>query len=393
MTGPPVWPTIAILFAVGVLAQHLWLRRRLERDRARHIAALEALDQRHAETEAQARLHQETLFNSLVEGVVLLDPARRIELANRAFADLFDLADLALGQPLIEVVRAHELAEIVDRLDREPVIRGFEFQSAVRAERWLEVNAAVLPTREGTPGGYLLMFHDVTRLKKLERTRQEFVANVSHELRTPLSMIKGYVESLLDGAKDDPALNDKFLRTIERHSDRLTRLIEDLLTLSEVESGRVRLNLAPVDLNALASTVIDEFTTRAAARRVTLVNAVPALTASADRDRIHQVLSNLVDNAIKYGREAGGVTLGGRTREDARIEVSVCDDGPGLAPAAAARVFERFYRVDKARSREQGGTGLGLAIVKHIVQSHGGQAWVDTQPGQGATFRFTLWAA
>jgi two-component system phosphate regulon sensor histidine kinase PhoR len=388
-----VWPTLAILLALALVAQHLGQRRRLARDRSRHRLAIDALERRLAGIEARARLDQETLFDSMAEGVVLLDAAGCVLLANRAFADLFELSDIGRGRPLIEIVRAHELATLVERLAHEPIIRGFEFQAVSRSERWLEVNAAAFRTREGGPDRYLLMVHDRTRIKQLERTRQEFVANVSHELRTPLSLIKGYVESLLDGAKDEPALNDKFLRTIDRHSDRLTRLIEDLLTLSEVESGGVRLALQPVDLHALAGAVLEEFAGRAAERQVALVNTVPPLTASADPHRIHQVLSNLVDNAIKYGRSEGTVTLSARAREDGRIELSVADDGPGLAPEAAARVFERFYRVDKARSRDQGGTGLGLAIVKHIVQSHGGQAWVESRPGAGATFRFTLGAA
>jgi two-component system phosphate regulon sensor histidine kinase PhoR len=235
-----------------------------------------------------------------------------------------------------------------------------------------------------------MVFHDLTRLRNLEKVRQEFVANVSHELRTPLSMIKGCAETLLDGAKDDPAVATKFLQTIERHSNRLSLLIEDLLTISQLESGGVTPNARPVAMRAAVAKVFEDFTTRAAARQVTLVNQMPELTAQADADRLQQVLSNLVDNAIKYGRTEGTVTVAGCALNDGFVEVHVQDDGPGLPVEAVERVFERFYRVDKARSREQGGTGLGLSIVKHIVQAHGGKAWVKSEPGKGAAFFFTL---
>ncbi|MBU6401628.1 MAG: hypothetical protein KGS61_15030, partial [Verrucomicrobia bacterium] len=232
---------------------------------------------------------------------------------------------------------------------------------------------------------------DLTRLKQLERTRQEFVANVSHELRTPLSMIKGYVETLRDGAKEDPAVAARFLDTIARHTDRLAFLIEDLLTISRLESGQVTLDLQPVELGPAVERVMDELRARAAGRKVRLENAIPAgRRARADAERLHQVLVNLVDNAIKYGRADGTVIVGAETTSDKRLAVWVRDDGPGIPPEAKERVFERFYRIDKARSREQGGTGLGLAIVKHIVQAHGGEVRVESEPGHGATFRFTL---
>jgi two-component system phosphate regulon sensor histidine kinase PhoR len=198
------------------------------------------------------------------------------------------------------------------------------------------------------------------------------------------------VETLLSGAKDDPSVATRFLQTIERNAGRLQWLIDDLLTISELESGRVRLDLQAVALRATAAKVCEDFAARAAARKVTLENAVPDLTLHADPARIEQVLSNLVDNAIKYGREGGRVSIRAQFSAKQEVEVSVQDDGPGLPPEALERAFERFYRVDKARSREQGGTGLGLSIVKHIVQSHGGRVRVASQLGKGATFIFTL---
>jgi two-component system phosphate regulon sensor histidine kinase PhoR len=237
----------------------------------------------------------------------------------------------------------------------------------------------------------ILVFHDLTRLRQLENLRKEFVANVSHELRTPLSLIKGCVETLLDGAGDNPGQARRFLQIIARHTDRLTYLIEDLLTLSRLESGTAVLSLSETDLRELGGRTVEDLAARAAERGTRLVNEVPAgLTAHADAGRVLQVLFNLVDNAIKYGRPQGQVVIGGRATDGEFVELWVRDDGPGLPREALGRVFERFYRVDRNRAREQGGTGLGLAIVKHIVQSHGGEVRVESEPGRGAAFYFTL---
>ena len=224
----------------------------------------------------------------------------------------------------------------------------------------------------------------------MERTREEFVANVSHELRTPLSLIKGYVETLLDGARSNPEVAERFLKIIERNAQRLYLLIQDLLTISALESGRIKLSLQPVELHPLVEKVFFDLKPPADNKNVALVNALPHWTATADANRLEQVLANLVDNAIKYGRAQGTVAVGGRKTEDGKIEIFVQDDGPGIPTEALDRVFERFYRVDKARSREQGGTGLGLSIVKHIVHNHGGKVWVKSELGKGATFFFTL---
>jgi two-component system phosphate regulon sensor histidine kinase PhoR len=254
----------------------------------------------------------------------------------------------------------------------------------------LQVNAAAIFNSAGEREGTILVFHDLTRLKQLERTREEFVANVSHELRTPLSLIKGYVETLLEGARNNPEVAERFLRIIERNAQRLDLLIQDLLTISALESGRVKLNVQPVELRPLADKVFTDLKARAEEKDVKLVNQLNDLVAAADAHRLEQVFANLVDNAIKYGRTQGSVTVGGQKTDAGKIEVFVQDDGPGIPPEALDRVFERFYRVDKARSREQGGTGLGLSIVKHIVQNHGGEVWANSEPGKGATFFFTL---
>jgi two-component system phosphate regulon sensor histidine kinase PhoR len=215
------------------------------------------------------------------------------------------------------------------------------------------------------------------------------VANVSHELRTPLSLIKGYVETLLDGAKDNPEVQIKFLQTIQRNAERLQFLIEDLLTISELESGRLQMNLQPIKLQPLVERVLEDHKSQANAKKVALANGVPDLVVEADAERLQQVLGNLISNAIKYGRSEGRVEVSARKTDEA-IELCVQDDGPGIPHEALERVFERFYRIDKARSRDAGGTGLGLSIVKHIVQGHGGSVWAKSELGKGTEFYFTI---
>jgi signal transduction histidine kinase len=221
--------------------------------------------------------------------------------------------------------------------------------------------------------------------------RQDFVANVSHELRTPLSLIKSAAETLLDGGRHDAAVTVRFLDIIDKHASRLTLLIDDLLLLARLDSGRIDLKLQPVGLRAAAQEALDDAALIARARNVLLQNEVPpGIEAHADPERLRQVFSNLIDNAIKYGRADGRVVVEGRALESGRVEFSVRDDGPGIPPDAVARVFERFFRVDKARSREQGGTGLGLAIVKNVVQAHGGDVRVESTVGHGTAFIIML---
>ncbi|HPC59642.1 MAG TPA: ATP-binding protein [Verrucomicrobiota bacterium] len=387
---PMLWPILTLLAVAALVALHLgW--------RARHRAALREAERRLStwsqasqERESELQARQEALLNSMVEGLLLLDEDGRVELANRALVKLLDLPGDPRGKSLIETVRAHELAGLVKSLSPQQPLLDYQLRLAGSPEKWLQVNGAAWLDNQGRPRGTVLVFHDLTRLKKLERNREEFVANVSHELRTPLSMIKGYVETLLEGAKDNPEVATRFLETINRNADRLKLLIEDLLTISELESGRVRLNLQPVALRGAADKVLGDFKARAGAKEIKLTNAVPDLPVRADLNRLEQVLGNLVDNAIKYGRPGGWVEVSARPANPGLVEICVRDNGPGIPPEALERIFERFYRVDKARSREQGGTGLGLSIVKHIVQSHGGTAWARSEPGQGASFFFTM---
>jgi two-component system phosphate regulon sensor histidine kinase PhoR len=385
-----VWPFLTILAVVAVGVVHSIWRQKFLRAQDAARAEIDQLKGREEQQTIQVRTQQEALFDSMIEGLLLLDAGGRIQLANRAFMDLFDVTADVRGKTVLEVLRLHELTGLLQRVAAEKQVLDHELKTGGLSERWLQINAAAVSGSAGAGQGTILVFHDLTRLKQLERTREEFVANVSHELRTPLSLIKGYVETLLDGAKDNPEVATRFLQTIQRNAERLQFLIEDLLTISELESGRLKMNLQSIQLRPFVEKLLEDLRPQAKGRNVTLTNDVPDLTAQADAERLQQVLANIVGNAIKYGRADGQVAVSARNGDGDMIEVCVQDDGPGIPPEALERVFERFYRVDKARSREQGGTGLGLSIVKHIVQSHGGKVWARSELGKGATFYFTL---
>ena len=390
---------IAVIMLLGALAAlgFLLLReRRARRDSdATHARELGAQrERREAELRSQAG-RTAALFDRMVEGIIVLGSDGRIRLSNRAAAAFFGFKPPAEGQTVLEATRHHEVAAIVGRLAREPEVLNHELRlDGAGGARFLQVNALALRSVEGANDGAIVVFHDLTRLRQLEALRQEFVANVSHVLRTPLSLIKSAAETLIDGGRDDPAITARFLEIIDKHANRLTHLIDDLLLLARIDSGRVELNLCAVDLRAAAGDALDDAALIARAREVSLVNEVPdSLRAEADPERLRQVLANLIDNAIKYGKQGGIVSLRGRDAGGGMVEISVRDDGPGIPPEALSRVFERFYRVDKARSREQGGTGLGLAIVKNVVQAHGGDVRVESAAGRGTEFFLTLPAA
>jgi two-component system, OmpR family, phosphate regulon sensor histidine kinase PhoR len=385
-----MWPFLTTVAIVSAIAIHFAWRRRFLRQQEQVHAEIEEARRRQQQTTSDAQAQQQVLFNSMLEGLLLLDSKRRIYLANRAFKNLFGLKTELRGKTIMEALRLHELAELVTRVETEGQVFDHELKLPEMSGRWLRVNAAIITNSAGEREGTILVFHDVTRLKQLERTREDFVANVSHELRTPLSLIKGYVETLLDGARNDPAIAERFLKIIERNTQRLDLLIQDLLIISALESGRMKLELQPVALYPLVEKIFADLQSRAESKGVKLVIDLPELTAQADPHRLEQVLANLVDNAIKYGRPQGTVSVNGRATDEGELEISVQDDGPGIPIEALDRVFERFYRVDKARSRDQGGTGLGLSIVKHIIHNHGGRVWAKSEPGKGATFFFTL---
>src|SRR5215472_5847750 len=304
---------IILVAAAALVTLHLWwqgrfrsVQDRLQREIQKEIEKLRQAQERAA---LQIQTQQEALFNSMAEGLLLLDRDNNIQLANRAFNTLFGVTHDIRSRSILEALRLHELAELVEFLGTAKQVVDAELRLLPPNERWLQVNGAAIFDATGQRQGTILVFHDLTRLKQLERTRQEFVANVSHELRTPLSLIKGYVETLLDGAKDNPQVAVKFLQTIDRNAERLKLLIEDLLTISELESGRVKLNLQRVSLRDTVEKVLGDFADRAAAKEMTLLDQVPELHLYADADRLEQVLCNLIDNAIKYGHTAGHVTV------------------------------------------------------------------------------------
>ena len=334
------------------------------------------------------------ILDAMVEGVIAVDGQEHILLMNERARAMFGLGGIrGEGKPFLEVIRNADLHEIFRAVhagaEAGPVRREMRLTSP--ATRTLSVNAVRLAMAGDRPG-MVMVLHDVTALRQLERVRTEFVANVSHELRTPLTAIQGYLETLLSGALDERENARRFLEIVLRHSERLGRLLNDLTDLSNIELGKVALRREPVRIAEVVGSVIDIIAPRAARARVTVSARMPADLAevAADRDRLSQILINLIDNAVKYTPEGGSVTVTGRNREDGTIEVAVTDTGIGIPPADLPRITERFYRVDKARSRELGGTGLGLAIVKHLVMAHGGELRVESEQERGTTVRFTL---
>lgn len=370
-------------------------RRRSEREWRNRVmterAAARELLEMERRISLQAHAEQRALFESMGEGVLLLDQSQRITIANRSVRQLLHLNGELRGKTILEAVRLPFLANMAAGLPVRGVVRHAELELPGSPARLLEINASVVTDESGQQHGSIYVFHDLTRIKQLENTRREFVANVSHELRTPLSLIKGFVETLLDCAEDDPGQVQKFLLTIQKHANRLSFLIEDLLTISQLESGPATLALTPVRLHDLTERVIDDLSSKANERKARIENHLAKeLLVAGDAERLQQVLFNLLENAIKYGRDGGSIHIQSESTGRAEMRIAVIDDGPGIPPEAQARVFERFFRVDRARSREAGGTGLGLSIVKHIIQAHGGKVWLESELGKGSTFFFTL---
>ena len=366
------------------MALHFWWRRKFLRQQRQVQAEMEDFQRQQQQTTTDAKAQQQVLFNSMLEGLLLLDRNRRIYLANRAFKNLFGIKTELRGKTIMEALRVHELAELVERVEGEGQVFDYELKLPDLSERWLQVNAAAISNSAGEREGTILVFHDLTRLKQLERTREEFVANVSHELRTPLSLIKGYVETLLDGARNNPEVAERFLKIIERNTQRLDLLIQDLLTISALEAGRIKLNLQPVALRPLVEKVLADLKPPADNKSVTLVNRIarthrhggrePAGTGPRQpRGQRHQIRPRAGHGDRRRRKDA----------TTARLRCFVQDDGPGIPPEALDRVFERFYRVDKARSREQGGTGLGLVHRQTHRAKPRRQGLGEKRTGQG----------
>jgi two-component system, OmpR family, phosphate regulon sensor histidine kinase PhoR len=333
------------------------------------------------------------ILDSMVEGVIAIDQRGRIVSMNHAARRIFELSrEPVEGRPLLEIVRHKEILDLAaggKRLDVEGA-RRHEIEIGPPVDRILDVHASAIALAPSGQG-ILLVLHDVTELRRLERVRTEFVANVSHELRTPLTSIRGYIETLLDGALEEPANAHRFLEIAHTHAERLSRLVDDLLQLSDIETGKLVLEPTLLSLHEVAAEVVDFFEKRAAHKSLSLVNNVPHdIRLQADWDRLTQIFVNLVDNAVKFTPEKGGITLGAEHAAHGFVHVWIVDTGIGIPSIDLPRITERFYRVDKARSRELGGTGLGLAIVKHLVQAHGGELWLESELGKGTTVNFSL---
>lgn len=327
-----------------------------------------------------------TLLGSMAEGVIAVDDRQRILFINPAARDLLGLARHdPVGSPLLAAVRQHTLHEVVQSaLERDHAVEA-EFETSAPAPHVLAVRASRLPGRPSP--GVVLVLRDITELRRLEKLRQEFVANVSHELKTPLSSIKAYTETLLGGALDDPQHNVAFLRRIEEQTERLHQLILDLLSLARLEARQQAFEVTSVSLTHWIDACINDYALAADDKRILLErdDRNGDLRVLADEEGLRQILGNLVDNAIKYTPENGRVTItSSREGDFALLEIS--DTGIGIAAEHQDRVFERFYRVDRARSRELGGTGLGLSIVKHLAQAFGGSVGLQSATGEGSTF-------
>jgi two-component system phosphate regulon sensor histidine kinase PhoR len=344
------------------------------------------------------------ILRSMIEGVAVIDAAGRMVFSNDAFGQILGHgAPSGEGRPLVEVTRQTELLEVARRalaageiVQSEVTVgtvrpRTFSITAApILAPEAAAENAAV-PAASRAPAGAVLVLHDISEQRRLERVRRDFVANVSHELRTPLTAIQGFAETLLGGAIDDRENRVRFLEIIRDHSRRLASLTEDLLKLSRIEADQMELEMRPIGVAELIEGCLDTTRLRAEQKQLALEVDCPSNLppARGDRGRLAEVLQNLLDNAVQYTPPGGRIRVSAR-EEPAQVVVTVSDNGIGIPQSDQSRIFERFYRVDAARSRELGGTGLGLAIARHIVEAHGGRIWVESTVGQGSDFHFSI---
>lgn len=335
----------------------------------------------------------DTILRGMGEGLLVTDTAGIVTHANPAFLAMFSLREAVEGKPLLDITRHPSLHDAFKAV----TATGDEHQEEISlpAEEQTTVLTHWVPLQSGGKmHGVVAVFHDITDIKRLEKIRSDFVANVSHELRTPITVIKGYAETVLDTLAEREGQTARFVGIIHRHADRLAALVNDLLALSELESKQFALQPVPVPVTAAVEQACALLEPKAEAKGIRIRRdfPLPLPKVLANLPRIEQVLINLIDNAVKYSPEGGTITVSGCV-EGELVKVSVTDRGAGIPPKDLPRIFERFYRVDEARSRDEGGTGLGLAIVKHIVQLHGGTVAVESVPGKGSTFSFTLRAA
>jgi two-component system phosphate regulon sensor histidine kinase PhoR len=363
---------------------------RLDQSAADELHAIEAalnqtaeqLGKSFAESESR-RQELATMLDSMQEAVVAITPEGFVRWSNAVMQRMAG-TQIRVGRPLVHSARDPELLACVKGALENGEVRSGQARSLAPG-RIFEVNAAPLPF-----GGAIAVLHDVTQIEAAEKSRREFIANVSHELRTPLTSIQGYVETLLEDPDFTPDTSRDFLGVIQKNATRMGRLTEDLLALASVESPDYKLARHPIRASALAHDAIESLRGLVVDSGVELEFAgAPDVFVMADADAMNQVFGNLIENALKYGKAGMRIRVGAKVIDEA-VEFCVQDFGPGIPYEHLDRIFERFYRVDKARSRESGGTGLGLAIVKHIIQAHGGNIRVESELGSGAAFYFTL---
>jgi len=342
------------------------------------------------QTLTEERNLSSAILGSMVEGVAVVNASERLLFSNTGFSEILGLdVPPQSGRALVEVVRQTELIEAVrEVLKGEPRVET-EIVTGTLRQRFFA--ATVASVRAADTSGAVIVLHDITELRKLERVRRDFVANVSHEFKTPLTAIQGFAETLLAGAIDDPQNRLRFLEIILEHSRRLARLTDDLLKLSKMDADRLELEIRRLSVSQFVESCI-ETTQRPAAEKnlrisVNLQEPIPDI--AADRRRLAEVLQNLLDNAMQYTPAGGQITVSA-SADGSEVTFTVSDTGIGIPRADQSRIFERFYRVDVARSREVGGTGLGLSISKHLVEVHGGRIWVESEVGQGSRFHFTV---
>ena len=339
------------------------------------------------------------ILSGMVEGILIIDRTQRITLVNEALLHFFSPGRSPIGRTVLEYFRRHELQHASERAlaGGEPQQIELSFETITHkgtsTQRHFNIHVAALsPESSDLPQAVLLVFQDVTDVRNLEATRREFIANVSHEFRTPLAIIKGYVETLLDGAMEEPEMAERSLEAIQRNVQRLNLLIEDLLSISQME-GRARLlELDSVNLHELLLRVLENLkpTISATKARIEIEWPVEARVIEADSRRMEQVYLNLLTNALRYGDSGDLVLSITAKRDEHTIAIAIADNGPGIPLSAQPFIFDRFYRVHKDRSRDGGGTGLGLSIVKNIILAHGGTVSVESTPSQGATFHIRL---
>lgn len=341
----------------------------------------------------EAQFSLQAILSSMAEGLVVVDSKRAIRLVNDSFLRLFGLKNDPLGRTMLAAIREPAIEEMVKASLGSPGVHNREIpvNHPGRPSRFLAVSAVGTRDANGDAVGAVVVFHDITELRQAEEVRREFVANVSHELRTPLAIFQGYIETLLEDPDLDREGVNGILTVLQRHSKRLNALVEDLLTLARIESARIGFSAEWISLPEVAGRMAEDWRRQFAERKLTLdVVGTPDLPEIfADPVRIEQVLNNLIDNAAKHTPPGGVITLAIGAKDDS-VQIDVADTGRGIPAADLPHIFDRFYRVEKDRSRETGGTGIGLSIVKRIVEMHGGRVEASSKAGQGTTMTFFL---